>query len=180
MPHIPSDWALSITHIASEFVAKQCLANIHNLPAVPTPPIDLITYMACCQLARVLAAAYSNPSQCRSFLCRYLLTPLNHPVHLDIDLIRYNEALDKNQSGLNERQETSLMERFPPSVEMHVNAPCIFVDAGGRVLLWYLPGAISNLVRVCMFFKSLPSYSHICRMICMPPPLAWVTSCTIA
>jgi hypothetical protein len=64
MPDIPSHWALSTTHTASEFVARQCFANIHNLPPIPTPPLDLITYLACCQLARVLAQAYLNPSQC--------------------------------------------------------------------------------------------------------------------
>ena len=66
-PQIPSDWALSKTHAASEFVASQCFANIHNLPPVPIPPIDLITYMACCQLSRVLSQAYLNPSQSPKF-----------------------------------------------------------------------------------------------------------------
>jgi hypothetical protein len=70
-PQIPSDWALSITHTASEFVASQCFANIHNLPPVPTPPIDLITYMACCQLSRVLSQAYLNPSQSPKFSPQY-------------------------------------------------------------------------------------------------------------
>jgi hypothetical protein len=147
MPQIPSDWALSVTHTASEFVAKQCLAHIHNLPAVPTPPIDLLTYMACCQLSRVLAAAYLNPSERRCMTCRSCLTGLHYAVHLAIDLVRYNEALDKNQTGQNERQESSLLERFPP-VDMYVNKPSVFIDAGGRVLMWYLPGAISNLIGV--------------------------------
>jgi len=147
MPHIPSNWSLSITHTASEFVAKQCLAYIHNLPDVPIPPIDLLTYMACCQLSRVLAAAYKNPSECRSFSWSSFQTRRHCSVHLEVDLIRYNEALDKNQSGQNERQEISLLERFPP-VDMQVDQPSVFIDAGGRVLLWYLPGAISNLIRV--------------------------------
>jgi hypothetical protein len=147
-PQIPSDWALSITHTASEFVASQCFANIHNLPPVPTPPIDLITYMACCQLSRVLSQAYLNPSQYPKFSPRYLLIDAYHLVRLDVDLIRYNEALDKHQSGLNEKLEQTLFEKFPPSFATIVDVPCVFIDAGGRVLLWYLPGAINNMIRV--------------------------------
>ena len=74
MPHIPSEWALSVTHKASEFVAQQCLAYIYDFPPVPIPEIDLLTYMACCQLARVLAAAYMNPSKCRYLPCLMILT----------------------------------------------------------------------------------------------------------
>jgi hypothetical protein len=99
-----------------------------------------------------------------------------YAVHLNIDLIRYNEALDKNQTGQNERQESSLLERFPP-VDMYVNKPSVFIDAGGRVLMWYLPGAISSLVGVSPSLQLLLSSSHDYRMRCMPPQSAWVTSC---
>jgi hypothetical protein len=156
MPHIPSHWALSITHTASEFVASQYFANIHNLPPVPTPPLDLITYLACCQLSRILAEAYLNPSQYMMLPCRCLLITWDL-VHLDIDLVRYNEALDKHQSGLNEQQEGVLFEKFPPSGDMVVHRPSVFVDAGGRVLLWYLPGAIHSIIRVGLSLQLLPS-----------------------
>jgi hypothetical protein len=76
----------------------------------------------------------------------------HYPVHLEIDLIRYNEALGKNESGQNERQESSLLERFPP-VDMHVDQPSVFMDAGGRVVMWYLPGAISDLIRVSLSLR---------------------------
>jgi len=136
MLHIPSNWSLSLTHRASKFVAKQCLAYIHNLPQVPIPPIDLLTSMAFCQLSRVLAAAYK--SECQSLPCRLVLIGRHYPVHLEIDLIRYNAALDKNQSSQNQLQESSLLERFP-LVDMHVDQPLVFIDAGGRVLtVWCL------------------------------------------
>jgi hypothetical protein len=176
MPPIPSEWALSVTHKASEFVAQQCLAYIYDFPPVPIPEIDLLTYMACCQLARVLAAAYMNPSKCWYLPCLWILTGRHCAVHLPIDLIRYNEALDKNASGQNERHESSLLERFPP-VDMHVDKPSVFIDAGGRIIMWYLPGAISNLIRVSLSLQSLLTSSQVYRTTCMPPQLAWETFC---
>ena len=77
-----------------------------------------------------------------------MLIDVYHLVRLNIDLIRYNEALDKHQSGLNEKLEQTLFEKFPPSFEMIIDVPCVFIDAGGRVLLWYLPGAINDMIRV--------------------------------
>jgi hypothetical protein len=73
-------------------------------------------------------------------------------VRLHIDLVRYNEALDKHQSGFNEQQERLLFEKFPPSGDIVVHLPSVFVDAGGRVLLWYLPGAIHDIIRVGLSF----------------------------
>jgi hypothetical protein len=90
------------------------------------------------------------------FQCRCLLIAW-HLVHLDIDLVQYNEALDKHQSGLNEQQEGVLFEKFPPSGDMVVHLPSVFLDSGGWVLLWYLPGAIQSNIRVGLSLQLLPS-----------------------
>ncbi|KAJ8583552.1 hypothetical protein M405DRAFT_748453 [Rhizopogon salebrosus TDB-379] len=34
---------------------------------------------------------------------------------------------------------------------MIVDVPCVFIDARGRVLLWYLPGTINNMIRDDMY-----------------------------
>ncbi|KAG1720700.1 hypothetical protein EDB19DRAFT_1835837 [Suillus lakei] len=56
---------------------------------------------------------------------QYLYTygsPLN-PVKLDIDIIRYNEALTKRESGMNDTQEKALLARFPPPKKLLLNHP---------------------------------------------------------
>lgn len=69
-------------------------------------------------------------------------------VHLGVDMIRYNEALDKNESGLNDSREQSLLKKFPPSERLFLDSPAVIIDAGGRIIVWYLPGAITDFIEV--------------------------------
>ncbi|KAG1853772.1 hypothetical protein C8R48DRAFT_675723 [Suillus tomentosus] len=127
---IPRDWALNVADIASEWVEQQFAAHIAGRPLVPAPPeLDPETMVACGQLASVLAEAYQ------------------HPVKLDIDVIRYNEALAKRESGLNDSHEEALLAKFPPAERLVLERPSVVIDAGYRIILWYLPGALNWSVK---------------------------------
>lgn len=70
------------------------------------------------------------------------------PVKLDIDIVRYNEALSKRESGMNDAQEQALLTRFPPPKKILLVRPSVVIDSGYRIILWYLPDAISPWVQV--------------------------------
>ncbi|KAG1792287.1 uncharacterized protein HD556DRAFT_1444556 [Suillus plorans] len=122
---IPRDWALNVSDIASEWVEQQFAAHIAGRPLVPAPPeLDLETMVVCGQLALVLAEAYQ------------------HPIKLDIDVIRYNEALAKWESGLNDSHEEALLAKFPPAKRLVLDRPSVVINSGYWIILWYLPGAL--------------------------------------
>ncbi|KAG1901804.1 uncharacterized protein F5891DRAFT_1187281 [Suillus fuscotomentosus] len=111
---IPQDWALNAVDIASEWVEQQFAAHVAGRPLVPAPPeLDPETMLACGQLAFVLAEAYQ------------------HPIKLDIDIIRYNQ--------------------FPPAERILLDHPLVVIDAGCRIILWYLPGALNWSLQRDMF-----------------------------
>jgi len=64
-------------------------------------------------------------------------------------MVRYNESLDKFESGRNEKREATLLQKFPPTDEMLLTEPAVILDSGGRIIVWYLPGAISSMIMVC-------------------------------
>jgi len=63
-------------------------------------------------------------------------------------MVRYNESLDKFESGRNEKCEATLLQKFPPEDEMLLTDPAVILDSGGRIIVWYLPGAISSMIMV--------------------------------
>jgi hypothetical protein len=67
---------------------------------------------------------------------------------LEFDLIRYNEALNKAESGIDSPREDALAAKFPPPCDIILTQPAVVIDAGGRIILWYLPGAISDSMQV--------------------------------
>jgi len=64
LPIIPSDWALNITNIASEWVEQQFLAHIADRPLVEPPAeLDAVTLLSCGQLALRMSDAYKHPGE---------------------------------------------------------------------------------------------------------------------
>ncbi|KAG1769708.1 hypothetical protein EV702DRAFT_1049591 [Suillus placidus] len=64
MASVPADWALHTTCIASDYVLQLFKCNVGGNQQSISPPLvlDVPTMLACRQLARVLADAYSNPN----------------------------------------------------------------------------------------------------------------------
>ncbi|KAG1880184.1 hypothetical protein F4604DRAFT_1922867 [Suillus subluteus] len=130
MNPIPADWALSTTHIASEYVSRQFSVLIGVGPKV-LPPIelDVVLLMACSKLARMLAEAYRNP------------------VTINFDITRYSEALQTMETGLKSGCEELLLARFPPDRQIILEWPAVVLNKFGIIVLWYLPGAIDAAIQ---------------------------------
>jgi hypothetical protein len=94
-----------------------------------------------------MATAYCNAGRYSStWLCSGRLT--GRQVHLQIDMVRYNDALDKDESGRSEKREEILFNRFPPEKEHFLTTPSVVIDSGGRIIVWYLPGALTGMMMV--------------------------------
>ncbi|KAG1726349.1 uncharacterized protein EDB91DRAFT_1086802 [Suillus paluster] len=107
MPVIPEDWALHATNSASEWVEQQFLAHIAGRSLVDPPPrMDIPTLLLCGQLAWLMAEVY------------------RHPIKLDINVIRYNKALAKQESLLLGPEPSGTPTRTPknPSQTTHSTA----------------------------------------------------------
>ncbi|KAG1831099.1 hypothetical protein EV424DRAFT_1343223 [Suillus variegatus] len=112
-PVIPEDWALHTTHIASEWVEQQFLAHVAGRLLVDPPPgLDCPTLLSCGHLAFLMAEAYQ------------------HPIKLNIDIIRYNKAFAKRKSGMNDAQEEALLAKFPPAEKIVLDSPSVMIDSG--------------------------------------------------
>ncbi|KAG1719567.1 hypothetical protein EDB19DRAFT_1918744 [Suillus lakei] len=123
--HIPPDWALATTHIASEYVSRQLLALIGGRPnAIPPLELDFVMLMACSKLASTLANAYQNP------------------VTINLDVARYADVLHMMEKGINPACEDSLLARYPPEAQIHLDRPTVVCDKFGIIIFWYLPSTI--------------------------------------
>ncbi|OJA15193.1 hypothetical protein AZE42_12191 [Rhizopogon vesiculosus] len=81
---LPKEWALHMTHMASEFVHAQFKNFLAGGPLLKPPQnFQAEISLACIELARALSDAHSNP------------------IKLEVDIIRYNEALRRNELGTN-------------------------------------------------------------------------------
>jgi len=95
-------------------------------------------------------------------------------VKLNIDIVRYNKALNKEEKGTNDEREDDLLRRFPPAAQVTLDMPAIVVDNGGRYLLWYLPNGISGFFQVfCTQFYLGHTYTDatFLRQTCFQQPL---------
>ncbi|KAG2113784.1 uncharacterized protein F5147DRAFT_770427 [Suillus discolor] len=134
MTTIPPDLALYQTYLAGELVYDTFMSKIHQQPVKPMGVrlLDVDTCIALEQLANVLAVAYFNP------------------VCLKIDMVRYNECLEKQESNQNEKREQTLLKKFPPDKQLVLTTPCVIIDSGGRIIVWYLPGAMTGMIMTDM------------------------------
>ncbi|KAG2350043.1 hypothetical protein BDR05DRAFT_994992 [Suillus weaverae] len=138
MIHIPPDWALTTTHIASEYVSHQFLALIGRRPnAIPPLKLDFVMLMACSKLASTLTDAYRNP------------------ITINLDVTRYAEVLQMMETGINPAHEDSLLARYPPDSQIHLDWPAVVCNKFGIIVFWYLPGAIDLAIQNDMAAASI-------------------------
>ncbi|KAG1804574.1 hypothetical protein EV424DRAFT_1544604 [Suillus variegatus] len=161
IPVIPEDWALNTTNVASEWVEQQFLAHVSGRPLIDPPAgLDLPTLLSCGHLAFLMAEAYQ------------------HPIKLDIDIIRYNEALSKRESAMNDAQEEALLARFPPADNILLDSPSVVIDSRYRIILWYIPDALTPWVQNDMFSATLSIGDLLRKSITNGKSGSWRTSRT--
>jgi hypothetical protein len=49
---------------------------------------------------------------------------------------------------MNNAQEEALLLKFPPAERIHLKSPAVVIDSGYRIILWYVPDALSPWVQV--------------------------------
>ncbi|OJA18255.1 hypothetical protein AZE42_13245 [Rhizopogon vesiculosus] len=119
---LPKEWALHMTHMASEFVHAQFKNFLAGGPLLKPPQhLQAEISLACIELARALVV---------------------HQATL---------ALQRNESGTNDTRKQDLLNRFPPSTQLALTKPAVLIDAGGRQILWYLPCVISRPLQADMY-----------------------------
>jgi hypothetical protein len=86
-------------------------------------------------------------------------------------MVRYNEALTKRETGMNDVHEESLCARFPPAERMLLTRPSVILDSGHRIIIWYIPEALHGYIQVGTSFNCmLPIYhTDVNRVICTQP-----------
>ncbi|KAG1804571.1 hypothetical protein EV424DRAFT_1544600 [Suillus variegatus] len=148
MNPIPADWALATTHIASDYVCRQFCANIGVSPKVlPPPELDVVLLMACSTLARTLADAYCNP------------------VTINLDMVRYLEVLQMQERGLKPGRKEFLLARYLPDRDIILEHLAVVVDKFGLIVLWYLPGAIDEVIQNDMLVATMMMSSLLGKSI---------------
>ena len=71
-------------------------------------------------------------------------------VRLAWDAEEYAAALSARPSGKNEAYERRMERMFPVQFDnLELRQPCIIVDNKDRILLWYLPRALTEYRQVC-------------------------------
>ncbi|KAG2082110.1 hypothetical protein BD769DRAFT_1683394 [Suillus cothurnatus] len=98
------------------------------------------------QKTQVAAEAMSTMSQLDAPIAEVaeaLLNPVDELLasfQFDLDMIQYNEALDRCSTGRTTKHEEDLLQKFLHGSQQLLEKPLVLVDSGGHIILWYLPG----------------------------------------
>ncbi|KAI6013869.1 hypothetical protein EDC04DRAFT_2609154 [Pisolithus marmoratus] len=129
---LPSDYQLS-NHIAlymrQQFCSEAFPEEYHWTPT----PFDLHTdtTIGICSIVSTMVDAYHNPG------------PDWHPVQSNVDLIRLEESVSRNESGLDLEQEDWFLITYPPNALRVLDCPPVILGQDAIIALWYLPNALS-------------------------------------
>lgn len=75
---------------------------------------------------------------------------LKETVGVSWDAEEYTAALSARPTSMNAEQERKLEKRFLPDYhDLLLTEPAIIHDNKGRILLWFLPRALTSQRRVC-------------------------------
>jgi hypothetical protein len=138
----------------------------------PIPPLHLSSQLVvdCEQMVTGAAEAYCNIGMnCLDF-ANYLILPSGYMTSVelkDFDAQRYDMKLPKQPTGRHESKEALWIVEDEYDGGTLLTKPSIIVDMHGRIIVWFLPYALSRerQVRSCSFdTSSHPFGYHIaCR-----------------
>lgn len=144
---IPSTWLLQSADAFAEFVERSFRLRIGPSPEVAIPPITFSVDMAedAERLTCALVAAFGNRRRLFQLPTASVLIPF--AVYTSWSVLDYCKSLSKRCTGMNDEAEAALLASFPPifpTLTICPPDPMTVVDSNGIILLWYLPGALSN------------------------------------
>jgi hypothetical protein len=138
---VPDHWAISYTDkLAAYMVARfrtALLPTDATLPKeIPNPQIPMQTVCEANRMVGIMARAYRNKGMVPTYIRSY---PTNcHPVTIsDVDIIRLGERMKRGANS-------SMPSDADTQAYGDLTEPAVITDRTGYVLLWYLPGAISE------------------------------------
>jgi hypothetical protein len=73
---------------------------------------------------------------------------LSISVTINLDVVRYADVLQMMEKGINPVCEDSLLARYPPDSQIHLDRLAVVCDKFGIIIFWYLPGAIDRAIQV--------------------------------
>lgn len=80
-------------------------------------------------------------------------------------MVRYLEVLQMQERGLKPGRKEFLLARYLPDRDIILEHLAVVVDKFGLIVLWYLPGAIDEVIQVGLQV-SLMIATNCSRMIC--------------
>lgn len=138
------DLALSLTEAIAAYMKTkfyQLLQGDHTEVSFPLE-WDLNLLDECDQAITILLEAQGNQCTYNEILGQSILD------WTDTTMWKaggYVEDLSKRATGQNQGVESKLMKKYPPifSPSAYHMEPCIVQDEDGKILLWYIPGALT-------------------------------------
>lgn len=136
--------ALELTRETTEYMRQRYSQVMAGLKGPMEYPLHW-TYQylhECNHAVEIIKEAHNNRSKYFPWN-NYSNTYLGKVV-TEWDADDYVDSLTSHCTGRNEKTEQKLVERFPPIFQQMrlVDVPCSITDNKGRVLLWYMPGAL--------------------------------------
>ncbi|KAI6032499.1 hypothetical protein EDC04DRAFT_2605147 [Pisolithus marmoratus] len=129
---LPSDYQLSnciALYMRQQFFSEAFLEEYHQ---TPTPfNLHTDTTISICSIVSTMVDAYHNPG------------PDRNPVQSNVDLIRLEESVSRNESRLDLEQEDQFLITYPPNALGVLDCPTVILGWDDVIALWYLPNALS-------------------------------------
>lgn len=148
----PATWALSLTDICARYMVSSFNAAISSEadPGNVEIPRELSVAAVCeaDRMVRILSKAYRNKGEVLGFPTRVGCIVTILPVVIDnIDIIRFGEKVNKtNSHSMKNKTPEDLARDLEAAEEAseQLTEPSVITDSSDYILLWYLPGLVSD------------------------------------
>jgi hypothetical protein len=160
--------AIALTDIVASFLQAKFRAILSRSDQQITPSVHIPTQLVvdCEAAAHVLASAVMASKRENSECMCYLFTlPSQNWKHsqdqVGWDAEHYSHRLEPRQNGMHADKELSSMKNYPPLFQPNrfLTEPTIIFDIHGKILVWYLPGIMTQSRQECYWF-SVCSHIH--------------------
>jgi hypothetical protein len=158
----PNTWGLSLTDIFARYMVSRFNSAISSEtdPGYTEIPRELSVAAVCeaDRMVRILLEAYHNKGRTSGFSNRVCSILTVHLVVIDtIDIIRLGEKANKSNSQSMKDKTPDDLDRDLQIAEEgleRLTEPCVITDRSDYILLWYLPGLVSDPNQVSIVIRN--------------------------